>query len=76
MLRGTSPLKSPRTFFAAPITLLALLLKNPVERMSPASSSWLTFAKSAMVGYFAKSPGVTSFHPLVRTLRREDCRHQ
>ena len=59
MFRGTFPWKSFKIFFAAPITLLALLLKNPVERMSFASSSWLTLAKSGIVGYFSKRPGVT-----------------
>ena len=48
------------TRFAAPTIDLALLLKNPVDRISWASTSGLTAAKSAGVGYFANSPGVTS----------------
>src|SRR5277367_7019384 len=60
IVRGTSPPKSCDTFLAAPISDFALLLKNPVERISCASSAWLAFAKSAIVGYLANKPGVTS----------------
>src|SRR5271165_1019258 len=58
---GSSPAKSLSTLFAAPIRDLALLLKNPVERISCASSAWFALARSATVGYLAKRPGVTSF---------------
>src|SRR5579875_333674 len=59
MVRGTLPRKLSRIFLAAPINALALLLKKPVDRMSWASSSCDAFAKSSIVGYFSKSPGVT-----------------
>src|SRR3989442_170992 len=45
---------------AAPVIDFALLLKNPVERISLAKTSGRTAAKSAGVGYLANSPGVTS----------------
>src|SRR5580658_949062 len=45
---------------AAPINDRALLLKKPVERISPANSCWLAAAKSVIVGYFRTRPGVTS----------------
>ena len=45
---------------AAPTIDLALLLKKPVLRMSCASTSGRTAAKSCGVGYLANRPGVTS----------------
>ena len=60
MVRGTCPPNSETTFFAAPTIDLALLLKNPVERISWASTSGATAAKSWGVGYLANRPGVTS----------------
>lgn len=59
-VRGTLPPNSDTTFLAAPTMDLALLLKNPVERMSWARTSGATAAKSTGVGYLANSPGVTS----------------
>src|SRR5438552_17256668 len=47
-------------FRAAPVIDFALLLKNPVERISFAKTSGRTAAKSPRVGYLANSPGVTS----------------
>src|ERR1700677_2196295 len=61
MVRGTLPPKSPTTFFAAPTIDFALLLKNPVLRISSASTSGFTAAKSGGVGYLANRPGVTRF---------------
>src|SRR5262245_60319943 len=61
MVRGTFPPNSEVIFLAAPTIALALLLKNPVERMSWAKTSGRTAAKSAGVGYFANNPGVTRF---------------
>ena len=43
-----------------PVIDSALLLKNPVERISFAKTSGRTAAKSPRVGYLANSPGVTS----------------
>jgi len=60
MVRGTAPPKSDKILFAAPITDFDLLLKNPVERISFASSAWLACAKSSIAGYFLNKPGVTS----------------
>jgi len=60
MVRGTLPPKSAITRFAAPTIDLALLLKKPVLRMSFANTSGATAAKSAIVGYLANNPGVTS----------------
>src|ERR1700691_6168432 len=45
---------------AAPMSDLALLLKKPVERISPPSSAGFAAAKSAISGYFRNKPGVTS----------------
>src|ERR1035438_1412904 len=60
MVFGTTPPNSPTTRCAAPTIDFALLLKNPVLRISFASTSWRTAAKSRGVGYLAKRPGVTS----------------
>jgi hypothetical protein len=67
--------KSAMIFFAAPITDLALLLKKPVERMSAASSAWLTAAKSGwrILGEQARSHLI---HALSVQLRRKDGGHQ
>src|SRR5689334_1364965 len=46
-------------FFAAPISERALLLKNPVDRISFASSSCEALAIASIVEYFLKRPGVT-----------------
>ncbi len=56
----------------------ALLLKNPVERMSLANSSCEALAKSSMAGYFLKSPGVTlltrsSVHWAERIVATSNC---
>ena len=61
IVRGTTPPNSPTTRCAAPTIDFALLLKNPVLRISFAKTSGRTAAKSSGVGYFRNSPGVTSF---------------
>src|SRR6266516_2584749 len=60
MVFGTLPPNSPTTFFAAPTIDFALLLKNPVLRISFANTSGRTAAKSSGPAYFANRPGVTS----------------
>ena len=54
----------------------ALLLKNPVLRISAASTSGFTAAKSCGVRVFSEKAGRRFVHALIGALRREDRRHQ
>ena len=73
---GISPPKSVRILRAAPVTDLALLLKNPVDRISCASSSGCHRGEILNGRIFAEQAGRHLVDALVGALRRENGGHQ